>query len=127
MIIRCVPIFFSITYINNAEYQSELLQEQTDTIEQLQKLYLEGNTINELSGQVLEDTHENEKLTSLRKIEFKLEFIKSSQKSISLKNDLIKLVSSFIIVSLLFILLEDRKIKLKKTFKKTMYTSGYEK
>lgn len=127
MIIRCVSIFFAITYINNAEYQSELLQEQTDTIEQLQKLYLEGNTINELSGQVLEDTHENEKLTSLRKIEFKLEFIKSSQKSISLKNDLIKLVSSFIIVSLLFILLEDRKIKLKKTFKKTMYTSGYEK
>lgn len=127
MIIRCVPIFFSITYINNADYQSELLQEQTDTIEQLQKLYLGGNTINELSGQVLEDTHENEKLTSLRKIELKLEFIKSSQKSISLKNDLIKLVSSFIIVSLLFILLEDRKIKLKKTFKKTMYTSGYEK
>ena len=91
MIIRSVPIFFAITYINNAQYQSELLQEQTDTIEQLQKLYLEGNTINELSGQVLEDTHENEKLTSLRKIEFKLEFIKSSQKSISLKNDLIKL------------------------------------
>mgnify|MGYP001300481366 CR=1 FL=1 len=127
MIIRSVPIFFAITYINNAQYQSELLQEQTDTIEQLQKLYLEGNTINELSGQVLEDTHENEKLTSLRKIEFKLEFIKSSQKSISLKNDLIKLMSSFIIVSLLSILLEDRKIKLKKTFKKTMYTSGYEK
>ena len=123
MIIGCVPIFFAFTFIINAEHQSELLQEQTDTIEQLQKLYSEGDTSNELSKQVLENTHENEKLTCLRKIEF----IKSSQKSISLKNDLIKLVSSFIIFPLLFRLLEDRKIKLKKTFKKTMHKSEYEK